>query len=238
MSFKDLLRKSLGKLKTLIRLLIYGLGILGLIMLTLAFTDIPYYAYHKLGRTDLMQETNIKTIILLGGDGMPSPSGLIRTYFAQKAAKNNPEANIYIALPRNKDGSLIQLQMMAEELRKNGVPENLIHFEPDGYNTYSQAVKLSRTIPDKNDTILIITSPEHMHRAVLTFKKQGFEAISSLPTFEIPSDEEQLKEKDKKGKKKRGNLSLRYNVWSYLIYEIKVFREYCALLYYKMNGWV
>lgn len=214
------------------------MGVIAIIMLILAFTDLPYNAYHRLGRTDLTQKSNIENIIILGGDGMPSPSTLIRVYFAKQLAELNPLSKIFIALPKNEDGSTIQLSMIKDELVASGVSNDRIFFEPEGFNTYSQAQNLAKMVANKKDTTLIITSPEHMHRSILTFQKQGFSALSSFPTFEIPSDESQLIERDKMGKKKTGNLSLRYNVWSYLIYEIKVLREYAALLYYKIKGYI
>lgn len=207
-------------------------------MICLAFTDLPYYAYHRLGRTDMIQKNNIDHIVILGGEGMPSPSTLTRIYFAKEVIKDNPSANIYIALPKNEDGSTQQLNMIKNELIESGLDSGKIFFEPDGYNTHSQAQNLSKMIIDKNDTTLLITSPEHMHRSILSFRNQGFHALAAFPTFEMPSDEIQLIEKDKKGKLKRNNVSLRYNVWSYLIYEIKVLREYVALLYYEFKGYI
>lgn len=221
---------------SLLKVTLKALGTITLAMIILAFTDLPYEAYHKLGRTEIIQKDNIQNIIMLGGDGMPSPSTLIRVYYAKQLGNNNPEANVYIALPRNEDGSTEQLSMIEYELVKSGIDRSRIFYEADGYNTFSQAQNLSKMIKDKNETALIITSPEHMHRAILTFQKQGFKSLASFPTFEIPSDASQLIEKDKKGRKKSGNLSLRYNVWSYLIYEIKVMREYTALAYYKIKG--
>ena len=66
----------------------------------------------------------------------------------------------------------------------------------------------------------------------------GFKKISSLPTFEIPSDAENLKDKTERKDTRIKNLSLRYNMWSYMVYEIKVLREYFAISYYKIKGWI
>lgn len=213
-------------------------GVFAILFVLLSFTDLPYYAYHSLGLTKIHNTENIKHIVVLGGDGMPSPSGLIRSYFGIKAAKENPKAKIYIALPRNEDGSLRQLDMLAKEFTDKGIDRSKIIFEAEGHNTYSQAVNLEKLISSKNERMLVVTAPEHMYRAVGCFKKVGFKEINSLPTFEIPSDEETLEKKDKKGKKESENLSLRYNMWSYMIYEIKVLREYCAISYYWLKGWI
>ena len=78
-----------------------------------------------------------------------------------------------------------------------------------------------------------------MYRAVRSFEKVGFEEVGSYPTFEIPEDEEMLKSKDKKRRKEEiQSLDLRYNLWSYMQYEIIVFREYLAIAYYWWKDWI
>jgi uncharacterized SAM-binding protein YcdF (DUF218 family) len=214
------------------------IGIFAITFVALSFTDIPYYAYFNLGLTEITDTKNIKNIVVLGGDGMPSPSGLIRSYFGIQVAKENPESEIFIALPRNEDGSVRQLEMLAKEFTDKGILRSRIHFEPEGYNTFTQANNLGKLIKNKSDKTIIVTSPEHMYRSIQCFKKIGFKKLNSLPTFEIPSDETTLEKKDKKGKKESENLSLRYNMWSYMIYEIKVMREYIAITFYWFKGWI
>jgi uncharacterized SAM-binding protein YcdF (DUF218 family) len=87
--------------------------------------------------------------------------------------------------------------------------------------------------------LIVVSSPEHMYRAVKSFEKVGFESVGSYPTFEVPSDEELLisKEKEKKADEVH-NLGLRYNLWSYMQYEIRVLREYLAITYYWLKGWI
>ena len=64
------------------------LGVLLLIFIVLSFTDIPYYAYHRLGTSHAKNITKPDYIIVMGGSGMPSPEGLIRCYYAAEAAIN------------------------------------------------------------------------------------------------------------------------------------------------------
>lgn len=233
------MREKIQKIiKRLFKFTFKCFGVFAIFFVLLSFTDLPYYAYHNLGLVEIHDTKNVKNIIVLGGDGMPSPSGLIRSYFGIQAAKENPNARIYIALPKNEDGSLRQLEMLAAEFTSKGISRDLIHFESEGYNTYSQAVNLGKMINYKDEKTLIVTSPEHMYRAVNCFRKVGFKQVNSLPTFEIPSDEETLEKKNKKGKKESEHLSLRYNMWSYMIYEIKVLREYFAISYYWLKGWI
>ena len=86
--------------------------------------------------------------------------------------------------------------------------------------------------------VLLISSPEHMCRALKSFQKQGFVSIGTAPAFDSPLSETQIKNKSKAGKKQVKNSDLRYNLWSYLHYELLVLREYCALAYYKVQGWI
>jgi uncharacterized SAM-binding protein YcdF (DUF218 family) len=230
--------KTLSFLKKTATISFRVIGTFAILFVFLAFTDIPYNAYHQLGLTNIHNTKNIKNIIVLGGDGMPSPSGLIRTYYGLQAANENLEATIYIALPKNKDGSERQLEMLAKEFTDKGIDKNRIHFESDGYNTYSQAMNLGKLIQNKKQKTIIVTAPEHMYRAIGCFKKIGFTNLTSLPTFEIPSDEETLEKKNKKGQMESENLSFRYNMWSYMIYEIKIIREYFAISYYWCKGWI
>ncbi len=212
-------------------------GILFLLLLILAFTSIPYHAYYQLSASNKKLSEAPDYIIIMGGSGMPSPDGLIKTYYGSIAANEYPKSELIIALPKNKDEKLSQLDLMADEIIKNGVDSNRIIFESKGYNTHSQSVNISKMI-ETDKSILIITSPEHMMRSILSFEKAGFKKVGSLPTFESPSNEALLKDKKKIGENEIDNLSLRYNLWSYLQYEIKVIREYFALSYYWIKGWI
>lgn len=216
------------------------INLLAVSFIGLAFTDIPYYAYHDLALRKQKLKAEADYIILMGGDGMPSPSGLMRTYFAANAAIENPNAKIIIALPYNEDDkdSLLQLKLIEEELILKGIDSTKIMYEPFGFNTRSQAENIHASINNNNSNVLIVSSPEHMYRAIKTFEKIGFNNVGSLPTFEFPPDEDKLKSKKKKDKKKFQNLALRYNMWSYMQYEIIVFREYIAISYYWIKGWI
>ncbi|MFT4544950.1 MAG: hypothetical protein ACI9EQ_001416, partial [Bacteroidia bacterium] len=60
--------------------------------------------------------------------------------------------------------------------------------------------------------------------------------VGGLPSFEKPINARKLK--DRKNPDESAPLSWRYNVWSYLKYELLVTREYCAITYYKLKGWI
>lgn len=224
--------------KRWLRFYLYATAIVATLFVLLALTDIPYYAYHNLSlkKQQLTQKADV--IVLMGGEGMPSPKGLMRSYFTVKAAHENPNSKIVIALPLNEEDSTEQLDLIANELIKNDINKQRIVFESKGYNTRSQAVEILKMF-SKQHSMLIVSSPEHMYRAVRSFEKVGFEEVGSYPTFEVPEDEEMLKSKDKKRRKEEiQSLDLRYNLWSYMQYEIIVFREYLAIAYYWWKGWI
>ena len=92
--------------------------------------------------------------------------------------------------------------------------------------------------------VLLITSPEHMRRAVLCFRKAGFEKVNGLPAFENALEADLKFDDDKLG----GNNTLipdvgesikaRYQLWNHLKYEILIAREIVALGYYRLRGWI
>lgn len=220
------------------RWVLYVSGAFFLIMLFLSFTDIPYYAYHRLSSPNDTLQSKPDLIVVLGGSGMPSPDGLMRTYYGAEAANENKEAKIIIAFPYSDDAdSLFQLKAMAKELILKGIDSARITYEPFGFNTRSQAENIGEMSGIKKNEIslLIITSPEHMYRAIKTFQKVGYTNVGSLAAFEKPIDEIKLEGKEEK---RSIGLLLRYNMWSYLNYEILVLREYMAITYYKFKGWI
>jgi len=215
-------------------------GIFFCFLWLLSFTDIPYYAYHWLGTSSPRLEKKPALIVLLGGAGMPSPDGFIRCYYAGKAAKEYPDAELIIALPYNDDGSAVQLELMSKELQLHEVDSTRISFEPEGFNTHSQAENIAAKYADVKSTlpVLIVTSPEHMYRAVKTFKQAGFTNVGGEATFEDPVNEEKVKDTEETKDTRVKSLSLRYNMWSYLNYELLVLREYTAISYYWIKGWI
>jgi hypothetical protein len=115
-----------------------------------------------------------------------------------------------------------------------------------GTNTRSQALQLQNFNGEKltSKAILLVSSPEHMRRAVKTFRKAGFTHVSALPAFESALEANLLfKDKDLGGNKLTvpdigGSISVRYQFWNHLKYEILIAREIAALGYYKLRGWI
>ncbi len=215
-------------------------GFIAILLFLLSLSDLPYNAYHWLGTSNSKLKTRPDVIVLLGGTGMPSPDGFIRCYYAAEAAIKFPLAEIIIALPLNENDSNAQQKMMAHELSIRGVDSARIRYESSGFNTHSQAVNIAEMHGANKikKTLVIITSPEHMYRSVKAFKKAGYTSVGGVPAFEKPIDQEKIKDKQKSKDKRVKSLDLRYNIWSYLHYELLVCKEFFAISYYKLKGWI
>lgn len=218
-------------------------GILLLTCIILAFTSLPYWGIHWLGASKSELTHPPETIILMGGGGMPSESNLMRSWYVAKATESFPKANVLIAMPGELADSLSTPQKMKKELILRGVNPAQILFENEGTNTRSQALNCKKRL-DENRSILLVTSPEHARRSVLSFQKVGFKVVSALPAFEDAAEADFSFNDDELGGNKKlipdvGNsISVRYKIWDYLKYEITIVRELIALTYYKLRGWI
>jgi uncharacterized SAM-binding protein YcdF (DUF218 family) len=127
-----------------------------------------------------------------------------------------------------------------------GIDSLRIKFENTGRNTREQASKLTLKPIGLNpgNPVILVTAPEHMRRAVLTFKKLGFKHVYGKPTFEVALGAADLTYTANEVKGNNyvpsvgNNLQVRYQFWSHLKLEVMVIREYLGLAYYKLRGWI
>ncbi|MCK9451701.1 MAG: YdcF family protein [Bacteroidales bacterium] len=224
-----------------IRIFISITGLFALIMIALSFTDYPYFAYHWTGNKTISQ-TNIPAyIIVMGAGGIPSEQGLIRCYFAAELAKQYPNSKLIVALPADSiDFETSDHSRMIDELMVRGVHKQRIFSETKGSSTYTQARNIAQMIP-VTTPIQLVSSPVHLYRSIKTFEKVGFKSVSGKATVEQSFDESLLFLKNDKGKIAKSpdaNPGFRYNMWSYLQYEIAVLREWAAIVWYKIRGYI
>jgi uncharacterized SAM-binding protein YcdF (DUF218 family) len=218
-------------------------GIFLLAVVILAFTTLPFWGIHWLGTSKAELKWEPEIIVLLGGGGMPSESNLMRAWFAGQAASSFPKADVVIAMPGDISDSLSTPQLMKKELVLRGIKPNQIIFENEGTNTRAQALHCKNKL-DTTRSILLVTSPDHMRRAVLCFQKAGFEKVNALPAFENATEADLVFNDDELGGRKTvapdlgHNIQVRYQVWNHLKYEITFVREMLALAYYKLRGWI
>jgi len=232
--------------RKIITVSLLALGTIFLIVLFLSFTTLPYWGYYWLGTSQSGILGKPDYIILLGGGGMPSESSLMRAFFVHRAAIDSPESRIVISIPGDPTDSLSTALLVAAELISKGIAPERILYEQTATNTRSEAIQLQYFNQEKltEKSILLVTSPEHMRRSVLVFKKAGFMKVSALPTFENAIEANLFFDDDKLGGNKTlvpdigSHTSVRYQFWNHLKYEILIVREMVALAYYKMRGWI
>ncbi len=227
------------------RYIISILGIIYLFLIIFAFTSGPFWIYYWLGTSNISSYENTEYFILLGGGGMPEESNLMRSYITAKIAHEVPDANIIIALPGDTGDARSSINKLANELIVKGISSGRLIYEPQGTNTRAQALRIAELdIPDiKEKYVTLITSPEHVKRSILTFRKAGFKNVNGQPAIHIAIESDiKFDNKDIGGKNYvpdvGSSISFRYRFWTHLKYEIVIIREFFALFYYKLNGWI
>ena len=116
-------------------------------------------------------------------------------------------------------------QTIRNSLIEAGVPQNRILLEPFSRNTHEQALNLEPLLDNHAiSSFVLVTSPEHIWRSLLTFEAQGLEAVPSVPTI-YPTDQASIS-------------SLVIPSVNTLENSAGYLREYVALIYYWSRGWL
>ena len=216
------------------------LGLFFFIMVVLALTPAPFYMHYALGNdpNENREAFEPDYVVMFGGAGMPSESNLMRLYYTGSLARHF-RIPVVIAHPED---SLCQ-QEMKRMLIQDSIPETDILFMTEGTNTRSQVLALEKVFPDIIDcNLLVVTSPENMRRTVKCLNKAGFEHVKGISAREATVDFDlSLKKQELKGNEAIPSVestNARYTFWNYFQLEIVCFREYVALAYYKVKGWI
>lgn len=223
------------------KVLFITLGIVFLLQLIISFTSLPFWMYYYLGVNDGKFCGQPEYIVVLGGGGMPSESGLMRTYHASNISKKYLKSKIIISLPGDTLDRVSSVFLMKIEMMNRGIDSTRISFENTGTNTRMQALNIAEKIASESK-IIIVTSPDHMYRACKTFQKAGLKYSCGKPAFEkaIEASIELNEELNNESllcaiaKQKQ----FRYQFWNHLKYQNLVYREYFAIAYYKLRGWI
>ena len=101
--------------RKIFRIIIFFFGAIFLIAILLAFTSLPFHIWYSHGLVKAGIHRPPDYIVILGGGGMPSESGLMRTWYGAKAANYFPKAKVIIALPGNSQDSLSSINLMKKE---------------------------------------------------------------------------------------------------------------------------
>lgn len=211
-----------------------------LIFLILALTPAPFYMHYALGTDPNKSEKNFtpEYIVMLGGGSMPSGDNLMRLYYVAEYA-NYFHIPVIILHPKD---SVSQLKMKGELMAK-GVSGDSVYFFTKGTNTRAQILNLKNEHPEMiNNKLLIITSPEHLTRTIKCFNKLDFQQVRGEGAFDAAIHFDlSLRDQKLLGNEyipEIENTNIRYTFWNYLKLEITCFREYFALAYYKLKGWI
>lgn len=239
------INKITSKILLLLRITFLFLGISFFVLLILATSSVPFWARYRLAVSKADVPENARSILLMGGGGFPSESALIRLWYTASLAHQFPDTKVIVTTPGKFSDSTSTVFQMYNYLLNNGIASERIVLETEGLNTRHQALKAYQLFRDGrfDEPLVIVTSPSHVYRSVKSFQKAGFVQVSGKPTIEAVLETDLRV----KGKKLGGNefvpgvsnsTSLRYTFWDYLKYETDIIREYIAISYYKIKGWI
>jgi uncharacterized SAM-binding protein YcdF (DUF218 family) len=224
--------------------LLMACGVLFLALLLVALLGLPWPVYTWLGRDAKPLKGVPDYIVMMGGGGIPSESGLMRCYQTALMAGQFPQAQVVVAMPLEPGEDDEHPSTVVRELMQRGVVIERIAQEGRGRHTREQAVRVRELTRrgDREPVLLLVTSPEHMRRSLLAFRKAGFRSVHGSPVYGQNLEADVSYPSATGGRKLvpnlGGSLMLRYRLWDNLIVEIKVLRELAALGYYKAKGWI
>jgi uncharacterized SAM-binding protein YcdF (DUF218 family) len=222
-----------------LRGVVTSIGVLAGTMLVLAFTRLPFDAHRWLGTAAGECRVAPDLIVVLGGSGMPSGPELRRLQEAATLADRWPRAAVLVVHP----GDPAVLDAMAGELRLRGVSPDRIQLLNEGDNTRAQALAVQQRVEGRYTSLALVTAPENTYRSVLGFRKAGQASVCGAPAW----DHAMFHEFDYAHEAIGGRVwapdvsgapALRYTWWNYLKLEVTVLREWVAIAYYWLNGWV
>lgn len=223
-----------------------ALGAVMALAILAALLGLPWPVYRWLYEVDAGVDGAPDVIVMMGGGGIPSESGLTRAWQTAREAARFPKARVVVAMPFEPGEGGTNRSAVVRELMLRGVSEARLEQEGQGRHTREQALRLRAMLEGRQDQVrvLVVTSPEHVRRSVLAFRKAGLAKVRGRPVLqqELKADlvyGEKPSLKDLKSDSLIGHsLMLRYRFWDNLLLEIKVARELAALAYYKAKGWI
>lgn len=168
-------------------------------------------------------------IIVLGGGGIPSSTGLMRTYYGATQSLSFPDATVIVALPADEDPDKNSVGRMRDELVRRGVPASSIRMEAQGKNTHEQSERIRTMLGPAalDDPVHIVTERSHLRRSLLCFRKAGFTRVYGIGAQNTGAEADM-----------GGGTFLRYTLWTNLQLQIRVVREMIATALYKWRGWI
>ena len=250
------MKVSLRILVRLARGALLLLGLAALIFAAAQFTHLPWRAYKHLTEIPAPSLEPPTYILVMGGSGIPGESGLMRTFYAAQAAGLHPNASVLVAMPLDADQS-VSSRAYLDEIRLRGVAPERIRILAGGRNTREQALRLAEDLAGRTPApqVLIVTDPEHIRRTAAAIRKACVQPhleiqLAALPAFPLSLEDPlpwRASDLDAPGPVPAARAAvpdvgsamiLRYNLWANLNYTFDALREYAAMLYYRLRGWL
>jgi uncharacterized SAM-binding protein YcdF (DUF218 family) len=218
-----------GPLRMLGRTLVYISAALFLLQIALAtpLLDGIIESWLNVAGEDAMEIPEY--IVVLGGGGIPSSTGLMRTYYGAMQSISFPDATVIVALPADDVPETSSVGRMKDELVLRGVPASTILMETRGRNTHEQAEQIRAMLGPGalDEPVYVVTERSHLRRSLLCFRKAGFSRVFGVATRNTGAEADM------------GSATfLRYTLWANLQLQIRVLREMIATGVYKLRGWV
>ena len=223
------------------------MAVMAVLVIGFAFTTGPYYLYHWLGTGLGDYRFRPDYIIVPGSSGYPGEAVLMRAWYAAQLQEKYPASTIILSHPLGPGVQTNDPEAVAvrNELIMRGADSTRIRMVTDARNTREEAVIIVHRFPElQKRNCVIVTSPEHMRRAILSFRKEGVERLGGLPAFEQTiSVSLAMDELGPTGRRQTvpvigRSLQLRYQFWNHLKYQLLCYRELVAILWYQVMGWI
>lgn len=227
-----------------LRLLVKICGWASLALALLAMTSMPWKIYGWLADDGARLKGDPEFIVMLGGGGIPSESGLMRSFACAEAARKFPKARVVVATPGDAAKPESTGAKIRDELAMRGVARQRVIFEDKGRHTREQAVNCFKLLgaASRQPSVLIVTSPEHVRRGLLSFRKAGFTNAAGTAAMDAPIETDlRFKTDELKNRPLPDvgqSLMVRYKFWNNVQIEGRILRELSALAYYKLLGWI
>lgn len=219
-------------MKTLLRGLkvLWGLaGLMFILFLLVGFLGLPKAWVMWMTGGDSALPPGYRYVVVMGGAGIPSESGLIRTYHGAALAAGKKGVTCVVALPCDIAPERGSVGKMRNELVLRGVSPRSVVMEYRGINTHEQAVNIAHLLGPASltDSVVVVTSPLHIRRSVMCFRHEGFRNITGFAATsgDVEADI-------------GSHTLLRYSFWGNLAAGLGVLREGMALGQYWVKGWI
>jgi uncharacterized SAM-binding protein YcdF (DUF218 family) len=225
------------------RVLLMAAGLLLIAIGWLAMTNLPWRWYGALAYPGENAASPPEVIVMMGGGGIPSESGLMRSWKAAEVARIYSNALVVVAMPD--DGTETVTSGIGYELIMRGVDPARLRRESSGRNTREQAMEVARMLLATNGgpVVGLVTSPEHMKRTWHSFSRAGLTRLIAYPSFAEEIKVDMSYNEAELGAPSLGgvvgaNDTAKYRVWDNLMVMVRCARETVAWWYYRGMGWL